>query len=523
MRLLLAFPVLRIILPFMVGVIAGAFLLDDSLPGAGTLYAFGGIWLLMLLGLALWPKGTGVLLHGITAQLAALLGGVLLVCSVSDQLYPTHLSHRDGAEGTWLFTVDGEPQDKPRSIAVRGTAISADGGSFGRVLLYLSKDSAVPGLAHGDRILFSGRLNPVRPSGNPNEFNYARYLRFHHIHHQTFVPSGHWEFVQQGPWSLRRFFISLRGSMLDVLRRSGLSGDDFAVAAALVLGYKADLEQSLVQAYAGAGATHVLAVSGLHVGIIYVIISGLLGFLTRIRHGERVRAGITVLLLVCYAMLTGLSPSVTRAVTMFSFVAVAKSLNRRGSIYNTLACSAIGLVILDPLIVMQVGFQLSYAAVLGIVLFQPPLTKLLKVENKWGEKVWEITCVSVAAQVSTFPLGLLYFHQFPNLFFVSNLFVIPAATLVLKAGLAAMVAQLWEPLLRFVGLVLHGLIGSMNWFVALFDRIPYAVTGGIDISIAETVLIYVLIGTVGWMFIGREVRMALPTLAVAVLLAVTQT
>lgn len=525
MRLLLAFPVLRVILPFVLGVISGAFVLDGHALGFHFLVALGAMSLILVMALVLAPKSSvGLPVHGFAAQAAAFFGGLTLVCSVSDQLYPDHLVHEDlSEERTWVFTVDGETQDKPRSLSVRGDIVDADGAAYGRVLLYLAKDSLMSPLRHGDRLMLRAPLSLVQPAGNPNEFNYARFLRFHHIHHQAYVPHGEWMFLKKGDWSPRRFFIEVRQQMLDVLRRAGLSGENFAVAAALVLGYKADLEQTLVQAYAGAGATHVLAVSGLHVGIIYLIINSLLSFLSKLKHGDRIRAGMTVGILVGYAFLTGLSPSVTRAVTMFSFVAVAKSLNRRGSIYNTLACSAIGLIMFDPLIVMQVGFQLSYAAVLGIVIFQPWLAKQATFENKWADKVWEITCVSVAAQISTFPLGLLYFHQFPNLFFVSNLFVIPAATFVLQLGLVAMVAQVWNPLLAFVGLPLRWTIEGMNWLVGLFNAMPYAVTNGIDISIAETLLIYAFIGTTGWMLIGRQVRMLFPSLVAVVLLAITQT
>ncbi len=525
MRLLLAFPVLRVILPFVIGVIAGAFLLDAQPLEPVHLTVLSVVTLLLVSVLFLIPKElVGRPIYAVFAQFAAFFTGLVLVCSVSDQLYPDHLVHVDlTEERTWVFTVDGETQEKPRSLSVRGDVVDADGSAYGRVLLYLAKDSLMPTLLHGDRLLLRCSFTEVSPSGNPNEFNYARFLRFHHIHHQAYVPSGDWMFLENGTWSPKRFFITLRQQMLDVLRRAGLSDDKFAVAAALVLGYKADLEQTLVQAYAGAGATHVLAVSGLHVGIIYLIINRLLSFLSRLRHGDRIRAAITVGILICYAFLTGLSPSVTRAVTMFSFVAVAKSLNRRGSIYNTLACSAIGLIIFDPLIVMQVGFQLSYAAVLGIVIFQPWLLKQASFQNKWADRVWEITCVSVAAQISTFPLGLLYFHQFPNLFFVSNLFVIPGATIVLQLGLVAMVAQVWDPLLAFVGMFLKVIIWAMNGLVGVFNTLPYAVTSGIDISIAETVLIYVLIGTTGWMLIGRQVRMLFPSMLAVVLLFVTQT
>ncbi len=525
MRLLRAFPAIRLLAPFLAGVIGGAFALELVIPSEAALIALFALWsLLCIVMLILSSTSRMGSFFGLLGTLAAVLGGMLLLFSVSGQLYPGHFTRfPTETPQTYLVTVDGEVYRKQKSIQMEGDAISSDGKFFGRVLLYLHPDSVAERLGHGDRLLVHAALSEVRSAGNPNEFNYARYLRFHHIHHQAYVPQGYWELLEVGPNTPIRFFIGLRRRMMDVFVRSGLEDDRLAVASALVLGYKADLDQSLLQSYSGAGATHVLAVSGLHVGIVYLIFQWLLIGLTRLRHGEVIRASVIVCLLVGYAFLTGLSPSVSRAVTMFSFVALAKSLGRRGSIYNTLAASAIGLVIYDPLIVMQVGFQLSYAAVLGIVLLQPWLFSQMTFNNRVLDKIWEITCVSVAAQLATFPLGLLYFHQFPNLFFISNLFVIPAATFALGLGIFAMPAQLWEPLLQFTGDVLGLVIGAMNGLVKLIDKIPYAVTNGVDISITETVLIYALIGCTAWMLMAREMRMLLPVSGLCLLLALTQT
>jgi len=525
MRILLAFPAIRLVAPFLFGVIGAAFALEYSTPSFQHVLLALALWAVAAIVLLIWPfKAEKGSLFGGLAMVLIMAGGALLLVSVSGQVYPAHLNNAapDGPQ-TFLITVDGEVHDKPKSYKLEGDAVRADGMHFGRLLIYVDRDSLAALIGHGDKLLIHAKLTEVKPSGNPNEFNYPRYLRFHHIHHQAYLPSGTWQTVEVGTGSPRRFFIALRRKMMNVLSRAGLSGDAHAVAAALVLGYKADLEQSLVQAYAGAGATHVLAVSGLHVGIIYMIINGLLAFLTKLPHGKVIRAFITVILLIGYALLTGLSPSVSRAVTMFSFVALAKSFGRTGSIYNTLACSAIGLIVYDPLIVMQVGFQLSYSAVLGIVFLQPWMVKQLTFTNRAMDWVWGITCVSVSAQLATFPLGLLYFHQFPNLFFVSNLFVIPAATGVLVLGLATMVTQVWGPLLAFTGFILNKLIGAMNGLVEWIDKIPYAVAKGIDITVFETLLIYAIIVCAAWMFIFKELRLLIPVLSLGLLIVLTQT
>jgi len=519
-----AYPAFRIVLPFIGGTIAGAFTLEQVALTADELLLLLGIWAMAVLALAIltftarFPKVFGAMM--ITVAFA---GGFLLLCSVSDHLRVNHLVFQPKGEQTYLMTIVEEPVNKARSLKVEADAVSQDGKHWGRVLLYMSSDSATSRLNYGDKLLVQATLQTVRPNGNPNEFNYPRFLRFHHIYHQAFVPAGHWQLIARDGGSVMRWFIEMRQKLLAVFRKAGLEGNEYAVAAALVLGYKADLEQSLVQAYTGAGATHVLAVSGLHVGIIYLVLDALLSFLLLFKHGATMRAGCNVLLLICYAAITGLSPSVCRAVTMFSFVAIARTAKRKLDIYNTLACSALALVLYDPLIVMQVGFQLSYAAVLGIVVFQPWFYGLYTPKNRLQDKVWEITCVSIAAQLSTFPLGLLYFHQFPNLFFISNLFVIPGATLVLGLGLFAFVAQVYTPLLEVVGMLLHGVIKGMNKVVSWIDEIPHAVASGIDITVMETLMIYAVIACLTLLIVHRKVQMLLPAAVLCLALVVSQT
>ena len=214
---------------------------------------------------------------------------------------------------------------------------------------------------------------------------------------------------------------------------NGVEGKQLKVASALLLGYRENLDKELVKSYASAGAMHVLAVSGLHVGILYLLLTRIFSFLKKVKKVKNGKFILTILIvsfLWFYAIMTGLSASVMRATTMFSFIVIGNELlNRKTSIYNTLAVSAIILMIINPFIVYQVGFQLSYVAVVGIVYLQPKLNRLFYSRYKLVRGVWAITCVSLAAQIATFPLSLHYFHQFSTYFFISNLIVIPASSL----------------------------------------------------------------------------------------------
>ncbi len=525
MQLIRSFPSLRVVFPFVGGVVISAFALESITISTDALLPAFLVWsAVVLLIILLGVKSRHANVFSVLFFISVFCGGGLLMCSVSDHIYPNHFVHSPSDTTTYVMTVAGEPEIKPKSIKIEMEAADSNGESFGRVLLYLlDKDTAMPKLEFGDKLLVRTQLTKVTPTGNPNEFNYQRYMRFHRIYHQAFVNNGYWKVLTRKGWSWRQMFVDFRTTLLDVFNRSGLIGNELAVASVLVLGYKADLDKTLVEAYAGAGATHVLSVSGLHVGIMYVAFNWALGFLTVFPRGQQIRAGTNVVLMIGYAILTGLSPSVCRAVAMFSFVAGAKAIQRKVSIYNTLVSSAFGLILYDPLIVMQVGFQLSYIAVFGIVAIQPWLYRLY-IPNSWlMDQIWKITCVSIAAQVTTFALGLLYFHQFPNLFFVSNLFVIPCATVVLFLGLGLFFAQIWTPFLAFVGFLMSWTIKIMNWLVEFVDKMPYAVAEGVDISIAETFLIYALVGSIAWLCIKREVRMVLPMLGFTSLLLITQT
>ncbi|MGB0918068.1 MAG: ComEC/Rec2 family competence protein, partial [Flavobacteriales bacterium] len=435
-------------------------------------------------GLWLWPVLVG-------------LGGFLSL-SVSDSIFPDSLSGEafDGKPRAYMAIISDEPQVKNKSVKVTAELSTVNNSSHGKVLLYFKKDSASEGLKYGEQILVRTKLERVKGMGNPNEFNYTRYLRFHNISYRGYVKTGAWSSLSEGSPGLKGWFLDVRSILIGLLKESGLDGNELSVASALILGFRTDLDKELMSAYAGAGATHVLAVSGLHVGIVYMILNFLLRFLNRFRYGKLIRTFLLVTFLFSYAALTGLSASVFRAATMFSFVAVGSALTRNTNIFNTLAASAFVLILYEPMIIMQVGFQLSYAAVIGIVLIQPRLFNLYVFNNRFADWAWSITCVSVAAQIATFPLGLLYFHQFPNLFLVSNLLVIPAAAGILYLGFSLFIASLWKPALLFFGFLLKWLIKCLNKVVVWIEQIPNSVLSGIDISTMEALIIYVLIGSV---------------------------
>jgi competence protein ComEC len=203
-----------------------------------------------------------------------------------------------------------------------------------------------------------------------------------------------------------------------------------------------------------------------------------------------------VLLLICiwvYSALCGLSPSILRATVMFSFILIAKMLDRRSNVYNTLAASCFTLLCIDANMLANVGFQLSYMAVLGIVFIQPLIYPWFVSTNWLMDQIWKITSVSIAAQLATSPIGLLYFHQFPNCFLFSNLLIIPLTTVILYACLVLLALSWWPLAAAYLGLGIKYTISFTNWLVAQVEHIPYAYVNGIEIGIPQTLLLYIIL------------------------------
>jgi competence protein ComEC len=428
-------------------------------------------------------------------------GGWAITDASEDIRRPTHFSYTISPAGTYLNTRVIEPP-QPRDNSIRMVVQveqvldgDATTRSEGRLLVYLQKDSSAHFPEYGDQVLIQARVQPIELTMNPGQFDYKRHLRNKHIHHQCFARTEDWKIVATGGGNpLYRNAFALRNTLLQALDDLFEEEQDMAVASALLLGYKERLDRDILLSYSSAGAMHVLAVSGLHVGIIFLVLDLLTRVMDRSKKLRLYKALILIACLWFYAIITGLSPSVERSATMFSFIVIGKLIGRSTSVYNTLSASAFLLIILNPYIITEVGFQLSYIAVLGIVFIQPKLYPLLYVKNKLLDKVWAITCVSIAAQIATFPLGIYYFHQFPNYFLFSNLVVIPMASVILYAGfLFFLTLPLGELVSDLMGQVLVYAIRFLNSFIGYIEELPYALTYGISATITELLLLYVVV------------------------------
>lgn len=363
-----------------------------------------------------------------------------------------------------------QTRSRTDSVGTRATAKN--------VILYIAKDSSATALQRGMRLLVSSSIAEPSTTGNPEEFDYGLYLRHQGIGGSGYVATDAWQIIgAKNGFSLIDFADDCRAYLLDIYRRMGLTGDEFGMLAALTLGYKDALTPELRESFSTTGAMHVLAVSGLHVGIIYAVFSMILSLVLRnSRRNERLKSALIILFLWFYAFVTGLSPSVLRATIMFSCMALAGIIGRKSQTFNTIFLSAFLLLLYKPTLLFDVGFELSYSAVVAIVYFQPKIVGLLTVKNRFLRWAWELTAVSLAAQIGTAPFSIYYFHQFPNYFLLSNFVVIPAASVILY-GAVLLFATSWIPFVgAAVAWLLNWVLKAMYFLIACIENLPHALS-----------------------------------------------
>lgn len=394
----------------------------------------------------------------------------------------------------------------------------------GQIILFIEKDSISTSLKMGDVISFEPKIENVPAPKNPSEFNYKKYLSYHLIHHQAFLKSNNWSLISsQSDFRIMRYAQKIRTYLINILKSNNVKDAELAVASALILGYKNDIDAKLKSAYANAGVMHILAVSGLHVGVLYTVFNFLLKFLEKKRITAIIKAIVIIFMLWSYAFITGLSPSIMRAATMFSFVVIAQVFNRKSNIINTLAASAFVILLINPLLIMEIGFQLSYLAVLGIVVIHPIFKEWIKTNYKISTWVYDLITVSLAAQIATFPIGLYYFHQFPNYFLIANIFILPLAILILKTGLLLLVVSFIPTLSLLIAKGLNYLIHYLNKSVMFIDNLPYSSTKDVSWSILAVLLVYSIIISLIYLYHSRKGKHFLYALTLLLFFLILQT
>jgi len=365
--------------------------------------------------------------------------------------------------------------------------------AIGKILVNIQRDSVLNLLKVDDEIVVRTLFNEISNPKNPYEFNYKNYLKNQQIHYQIYLGNSQFLVLDKARTTLIGLAENSRAIINSALIENGFKEDELGVINALLLGQRQNISEELMQSYAGAGAIHILAVSGLHVGIILLILTFLFKPLHYFKNGKLLASICIVISLWMFAILAGLSASVVRAVTMFTAIAIGMYSNRPTNVYNTLVISMFVLLLINPYYLFEVGFQLSYLAVFSIVWIQPKIYNLFKTKLWIADKFWQLFTVSVAAQIGVLPLSLYYFHQFPGLFFVTNLVIIPFLGFILISGIIVMLLALFGLLPQFLSDGYIFVIQQMNNFISWVSNQEFFIIQHITFSLALLIVSYVFI------------------------------
>ncbi|HUP12270.1 MAG TPA: ComEC/Rec2 family competence protein, partial [Niastella sp.] len=326
----------------------------------------------------------------------------------------------------------------------------------GKIILYFQKDGNAQQLHYGKQLLLYKALQPIKNTGNPGCFDYQRYCTFQGISYQVYLKRGEYVPLKIENENLfRKYLFSTREKIIQLLKKYIPGPREAGLAEAMLIGYKDDLDKSLVQSYSNTGAVHIIAISGLHLGLIYWLLVLLCKPLAKYKTGKILQPILVVAGLWSFSFIAGGSPSVLRSAVMFTCIVLGEHMNRKTSVYNSLAASAFLLLCYNPFWLWDAGFQLSYAAVLSLAIFYKSFYDLVFFPNKLIDIIWKSVCVTLAAQILTVPVSVYHFHQFPNLFLVANLLAVPLSTLIIFGEIIVCITSVIPVVAAGAGYLLH--------------------------------------------------------------------
>ena len=420
-------------------------------------------------------------------------------------------SYRDST--VLLVTLDEQPVEKTKSVKAESVVNlvfngNKAAGATGNVILYFQKDSSCYKIGYGTRLLLKKPLQETRDAGNPGGFDYKQYALFHGITHQVYLQPGEYVLLpakKEKKWKL--FIYSLQEKVLAALRGYIKPVKELGLAEALLIGYKDDLDKTLVQSYSNTGVVHIIAISGLHLGLIYWLLFKLFQPLQKRKKIQWLRPLLVITGLWIFTFLAGAQPSVLRSALMFTCIAAAESLSRKTSMYNTLSLSAFILLCYNPFWLWDVGFQLSYAAVISIVIFGRPFYNIFCFNNRIIDQIWKLNSITIAAQLLTLPLCLFYFHQFPNYFLLTNLVAVPLSGIILLGEIFLCIIAFIPWIAIWTGKIVTCLLWLMNTCIEKTEALPFSAWNGLEINLWQAVLLTVFTGLFAWWLIHRSTAM----------------
>lgn len=452
----------------------------------------------IILGYHFLNTRQGNLSFGIAAAFTVIAIGIFVSIYAQPKNHETHFSKLIKDQNP-ILKIKIREVLKPNTFSQNyiASVLSVDNTkSTGKLLINHQLDSTFKLLSVDDELFLNSRISSIKPPLNPNQFDYQKYMGYLGVYDQIRLTNTNYFKLVIAPRTIMGYAQEIRSNIIKKLQKEEFGEEQLGIIQALLLGERSNISENTYTNYINAGAVHILAVSGLHIGILLLLIQFLLRPLKSLPNGKTIILITTVLLLWGFAFIAGLSPSIIRACSMFTFVAYAMYLNRPTNNFNILALSMFFvLLIINPNLLFQVGFQMSYAAVFAIVWIYPLLQKFWFPKNKVVRYIWQLISVSIAAQLGVLPIGLFYFHQFPGLFFISNLLIVPALAIILGTGLFIIFLSLFDMVPNKLVWFYNELIGLMNTIVYWVAEQEDFILKSISFDVLQLILGYLVIVT----------------------------
>ncbi len=364
----------------------------------------------------------------------------------------------------------------------------------GNSIVYLKKDSSLQ-LNLGDNLIVHSVFSHVNEPKNPNEFNYKTFLGNKNILHVVYARRKDAHVFLEGNIgsSVTQFGTQIKAHLVTALRNSHLSQEAFSICSALLVGYDDEIDSEVMQSFSHSGTLHILSVSGMHTGVLYGVLIFIFSLFDKHDKYKKTKFIFVLFFLCLFVVITGLSPSVLRAALMLGLILFGKTFYKQGNAYNTLLFSAFLLLLINPYLIKDVGFLLSYCAVGGIMYLYPILAKLYAFDNKILQWLWTSILISVAATIFTLPISLYFFHQFPIWFVFSNLLIIPISMFIMLAATLFLMLYKLIILNHLLVYIINGATSLMLWLAKLTDNPRYGFIDFISFSKIDVFFMSILI------------------------------
>ncbi len=492
-------PFLRLLIAFITGIYIS---INYNLqPATNWFYLFGILWVTLVLQSFLYTQ-TKVyqikILPGLTLHLLVLLSAIIITNQHKQIYKKQHFSHYKSE--SLIVHLTEEPKikgDVARFLVSTDALIYKQkiSPTIGTILLAMRFDTTKTlNLHYGNQLIIKAKYKPTEPPYNPAEFNYKLFLANRQVHHQSFINQFETVKIDSNKGNpIIQLALKFKESQVEKFRKYIPNIDARSVASTLILGYRTDLDGNIFEAYSHTGTIHILSVSGMHVAIVVMFLEFFLGFLNRNKYTKVLKTLLMISFVWLYSLITGMAPSIERAAIMITLFLIAKLLATRVNPFNIIALSAFIILLINPFALVDVGFQLSFIAVIGLVYFYPKINNLFITENKLLDLVWSTISVSIAAQLTTTAISISYFHQFPLCFIVSNLFVVLPATLIMYGGIIFLLIPWPTVIMSFLGLMLNHIINFTNNGLMFIDKIPGANINQIYLNSLQILTFYAVL------------------------------